>query len=202
LGTSRRPGHTTHSIRWTTGKGDRGPRRAPPSSLVTLSYSGVGSPGSTPSGRRRLPVDRRDRPSFRRWGVDVLRFRFEVLRLLPFAERRLVVFLAIAAPAVFFLSCSSCPSVFSSPRSLMSFEWASTPRPGIGCCGSWPSQPASSPRFRLSRPCKGRSRTSSGARSTRRCAHGRSTTSCVQIGSRTSRIQRSRTTSRSSEKET
>lgn len=36
---------------------------------------------------------------FRRWGVDVLRLRLQVLGLLPLSERRLVVLLAVAALA-------------------------------------------------------------------------------------------------------
>ena len=41
----------------------------------------------------------RPEPLFRRWGVEVLRLRVEVLRLLPLAERRLVVGLGAAAVA-------------------------------------------------------------------------------------------------------
>ena len=44
-------------------------------------------------------IGRREEPLFRRWGMDVVRLRVEVLKLLPIAERRLVVVLTVAALA-------------------------------------------------------------------------------------------------------
>jgi len=44
-----------------------------------------------------LGPDRREQPLFRRWGMDVVRLRIEVLRLLPIADRRLVIVLVAAA---------------------------------------------------------------------------------------------------------
>ena len=41
----------------------------------------------------------RSEPLFRRWGIDVIRLRLQVLRLLPIADRWIVVLLAVAALA-------------------------------------------------------------------------------------------------------
>ena len=56
------------------------------------------------SSRERTATSReasiyRSEPLFRRWGVNIIRLRLEVLRLLPTAERRLVVVLVLASIA-------------------------------------------------------------------------------------------------------
>jgi ATP-binding cassette, subfamily B, bacterial len=60
--------------------------------VITVCLSGLLREGGILFGRR-------DEPLFRRWGVDVLRLRLEVLRLLPIAEPRLVVVLVAASVA-------------------------------------------------------------------------------------------------------